>query len=400
MPDTANVVAPTPTGTDATARLTKAQRRTRLDELFGQRAALDGEIVALLGEVDQNEEYEDEGATSTEAWTVTRFGVSTATARAYMRVAAKAPVLPHLVGSMIAGEVSLDKVRAVSDVATAETDREFCDQARRHSVCELAVVARTAAERARATTGSRRERTRGTLRFNDTFRTMTLQLPAPEYGETKVILETRAKRIPSDGDTPWDERLAEAHMELISSTSPDSSGGPGSARTKLVVVHVPFDALVDESVEPSELAAELEHNALVDVATVQKFACEASVAVAVDDDVGHTMYEGRARRFPNDAQRREVMRRDRHCRFPGCTNVTFADVHHIVPWKPTGRTDLDNLALVCRHHHGVVHRNGWSMTGNANEELTVVGPTGRVMVSRPSPLWTRASGGRTSRSAG
>ena len=31
------------------------------------------------------------------------------------------------------------------------------------------------------------------------------------------------------------------------------------------------------------------------------------------------------------------MRRDRGCRFPGCTNVTFTNVHHIVPWKPGGR---------------------------------------------------------------
>jgi hypothetical protein len=29
------------------------------------------------------------------------------------------------------------------------------------------------------------------------------------------------------------------------------------------------------------------------------------------------------------------------------------------------------------------------MTGNANEELTIVGPTGRVMTSRPDPRWTR-----------
>ena len=50
--------------------------------------------------------------------------------------------------------------------------------------------------------------------------------------------------------------------------------------------------------------------------------------------------------------------------------MTFTNVHHIVPWKPGGRTDLDNLVLLCKHHHGVVHRNGWTMTGNANEELT------------------------------
>jgi len=113
------------------------------------------------------------------------------------------------------------------------------------------------------------------------------------------------------------------------------------------------------------------------------------------------MYEGRARRFPTAAQRREVMRRDRHCRFPGCSNVTFANVHHIVPWKPNGpadqpggTTDLPNIVLLCKHHHGVVHRLVWTMSGNANEELTFVGPSGRVMTSRPSSKWTRVTAGR------
>jgi hypothetical protein len=380
-----------------TAALSSAERRTRLDELFRQRAALDGEIVVHLGEVEESQSYRDEGATSTEAWTAERFGVSTATARAYTRVGAKAQAIPHLIRSLRAGEVSLDKVRAVADVATPATDRELCEQAKEHSVRELADVARTMAEQAaaRSKEASRPEVDRRSLRFNDTFRTMTLQLPAPEYAETKAVLEARAKKIPSDADatTPWDERLAEAHGELISIASRGDRSGTPSAN--LVVLHVALEALVDDEAEATELAGELEHNGLVDVATVHKIACEATVAVAVDDDVGHTMYEGRARRFPNDAQRREVMRRDRQCRFPGCNNVTFADVHHIVPWKPTGRTDLDNLVLVCRHHHGVVHRKGWSMTGNANEELTIVGPTGRVMVSRPSPLWTRVTDGRT-----
>ncbi len=85
------------------------------------------------------------------------------------------------------------------------------------------------------------------------------------------------------------------------------------------------------------------------------------------------------------------MRRDRQCRFPGCTNATFTNVHHIVPWKPGGRTDLDNLVLVCLHHHHLVHSNGWEVTGNANAELSFVGLKGRAMTSLPS------RGGRRSR---
>ena len=32
------------------------------------------------------------------------------------------------------------------------------------------------------------------------------------------------------------------------------------------------------------------------------------------------------------------------------------------------------------------------MTGNANEQLSFCGPSGRVMVSRPSPMWTAVTG--------
>jgi hypothetical protein len=144
-----------------------------------------------------------------------------------------------------------------------------------------------------------------------------------------------------------------------------------------VVAHVPLEALVEESGETSELAGELEHHGLIDVETVQRIACDATVVVAVDDSAGHTMYEGRARRFPSGAQRREIIRRDRHCRFPGCTNAAFVVVHH-----------------------GVVHRKGWSLSGNPNEELSIKVPNGRVMVSRPSPLWARVTADRRSAGSG
>jgi hypothetical protein len=183
-------------------------------------------------------------------------------------------------------------------------------------------------------------------------------------------------------------------LELIHSSVPGSASPATTASPYTVVAHVALTSLVEEAGAQINLAAELEHVGLIDSETVKRIACDATIVIGVDDDVGHTMYEGRARRFPSDTQRREVMRRDRHCRFPGCTNMTFTNVHHIVAWKPGGRTDLPNLVLLCKHHHGVVHRNGWTMSGDANEELTIIAPTGGVMVSRPSPFWTRVTAGQ------
>jgi hypothetical protein len=361
-----------------------------LAEDFAQINAAQARFVVRLGEIERRQAFRDEGATSLESWAAERFGVSTPTARTYAHVGEKAWDIPHLVGSLCAGDISFDKVRVMADVATPETDRQLCDQAKACSVRELADITRSSAALARTSTSSssRSEHDGRYLRFNDAHRTITAQLPSDSYAETKARIDAHLEEIPSDAETPLDQRRSDAFMGLIHSSDGDTT-------TKdppfLVVVHVPLVALVDDAGETSHLAGELEGHGLIDGETVQRIACDATIAIGVDDDVGHTMYEGRARRFPTQAQRREVMRRDRHCRFPGCTNVTFTNVHHVIPWKPGGRTDLDNLALLCLFHHGMVHRKGWTMSGNANEELTLTGPSGRVMISRPSALWTRVT---------
>ncbi len=379
----------------AAASLSKEDRAERLKELFRIDAAARGEISVLLGEVDRSEDFRGDGATSTEAWVVECFGVSAATARSLTHVGGKAWDVPHLVGSMCAGDISFDKVRAVIDVATPETERELRDQALECTVRELADVARMSA--VRGTKPDSRQQHQGRyLRFNDEHRTMNAQLPAESYAATRAWIDALAAMVPADPDTPLDQRRCDGLTAMASGPSPSTT----TASPYFVVVHAPMEALVAESGDTTELAGDLERDGLIDCETVQRIACDATIAVAVDDDVGHTMYEGRAKRFPTHAQRREVTRRDRHCRFPGCTNVTFTNVHHIVAWKPGGTTDLPNIVLLCKHHHGVVHSDGWSMSGDANGELRFVGPSGRVMASRPSVLWTRVTAGsRASRAS-
>jgi hypothetical protein len=373
-----------------------------LAEDFSEMSGAQARFVVRLGEFERRQAFRDDGATSLESWTAERFGVSTPSARAYAQVAQMAWDLPHLVGGLFSGDLSFDKVRALADVATPETERELCAQAKQCSVRELADIVRCEAELARTSSPSRAgsEHDGRFLRFNDAHRTMTAQLPADSYAQIKARIDAVVKQIPSDGATPLDQRRCDALLGIFHSVVPDSKGSPTTTSPYVVVAHVPLAALVEDSGEASTLAGELEHGGLIDRDTVQRLACDATIVIALDDDVGHTMYEGRARRFPSDAQRREVMRRDRQCRFPGCTNVTFTNVHHILPWKPGGRTDLDNLSLLCLFHHGMVHRKGWTMSGNANAELTFTGPSGRVMTSRPSPRWTRVTAGPRSGPSG
>jgi hypothetical protein len=392
---------------------------------FAQMSAAQGRFVVRLGEFNRRQGFCDEGATSAEAWAAQRFGVSTPTARALSEVGDKAWDMPHLVGSLCAGDVSLDKVRAVAQVVTPETDRGLCEAAKECSVRQLGEVAQLAVRPRPVAPSAASEHQRRSLRFNDRLRTVSAQLPAESYAEARACIDALATQVDAEihstgdhstGDqTPLDQRRCDGFMALVRSATPglgprsrsgqsgsgQSGSGPvATASPFVVVLHAPLATLVDAAGETSELAGELERDGLIDADTVRRLACDATMAVALDDDVGHTMYEGRNRRFPTGAQRREIMRRDRHCRFPGCTNVTFTIVHHVVPWKPGGTTDLLNLVLLCKHHHDVVHSKGWTMSGDANGELTVIAPGGRVMTSRPSPLWTRVSGGPRGVSSG
>jgi hypothetical protein len=348
-------------------------------------------FIRFGAELAKREGWRAEGATSLENWMVERCGLSLASARSLAHVGERLLGLPQLAAGFASGELTFDKVRAVADVATPANDGHMAEQARECTVRQLHDVARI--ERGVPHSQGETDHEARSVRFNDTYHTVTAQLPRETYAEVRSSLEARARALPSDGETRWDQRVCDGLLDIIRG---DRSAEQG-ASPYVVVVHAPLEVLADES---SELAGELERGDMISGETVRRLACDATVIVALDDDLGHTMYEGRARRFPSRTQRREVMRRDRHCRFPGCTNVTFTNVHHIKRWGSGGRTDLENLVLLCQHHHYRLHSSGWSMTGNANEELTLIAPTGRVMTSRPSPLWTTVSAQSPSSSEG
>jgi hypothetical protein len=75
---------------------------------------------------------------------------------------------------------------------------------------------------------------------------------------------------------------------------------------------------------------------------------------------------GRATRVVTDAQRRALRLRDGGCGFPECDRPhEWCDAHHVVPWEHGGCSDQDNLVLLCRRHHRLVHEGGWHIERDA-----------------------------------
>ncbi len=75
-----------------------------------------------------------------------------------------------------------------------------------------------------------------------------------------------------------------------------------------------------------------------------------------------------------------VTARDRGCRFPGSQDPPgHSDVHHLVHREHGGDHDPDNLALLSRRHHTLVHHHGWA--------LTLEPDSGQITATRRARTW-------------
>ena len=96
--------------------------------------------------------------------------------------------------------------------------------------------------------------------------------------------------------------------------------------------------------------------------TVEHLLCDATWIATLLDDMGVPLDQGHAKRFATDEQRIALDARDGNCDFARCdAHHEWLDAHHIEYWDDDGPSDLDNFALLCRRHHRVAHRKGWTL---------------------------------------
>ncbi|GAA5173466.1 HNH endonuclease signature motif containing protein [Pseudonocardia eucalypti] len=97
-------------------------------------------------------------------------------------------------------------------------------------------------------------------------------------------------------------------------------------------------------------------------AQIRQLACDCSVLPVVLDGDSMVVDVGRIRRTVDRYQRRAIAARDRGCAFRGCgKKPRHCEIHHLIPWAHGGRTDLNNLVMLCWAHHRMIHHAGWEI---------------------------------------
>lgn len=181
------------------------------------------------------------------------------------------------------------------------------------------------------------------------------RLSAEGAAMVRSALSPLSRPLPKDPRSPA-KRRADALVEL--------------ARRALNAGTLPVEGTVRPqlglTVDITELrqhtgVVDLDWGGTVSIQTARRICCDAEVIPIVMRGRSQPLDVGRRQRLVSGPLRRALIARDRGCVAPGCDRPPeWCEAHHLVHWADNGPTSLDNTALVCGHHHTLLHQGEWT----------------------------------------
>jgi hypothetical protein len=372
---------------------------SRIGQLSAQVHAATSELVQLAVELDTDGSWAEVGVRSCAHWLSINTGVDVYSASEMLRVGHALACLPRIAAAFSRGQLSFDKVRAITRVATPEDEDMWLGVALHASGAQLTRICRAvrhsleADDPQRADDALARRSLHAWWRDDGMLELMAL-LPREDGGIVMAALEAAAKDIATEqrgathvGETPLDPARptrstlrADALVRLCEEWVADVSRSLVLAPTRQLVVHVDSATLT----EPSRVGRRhIEDGPWLPATSVDWLSCDADV-VAIIERNGLPIDVGRAKRIIPPRLRLALQSRDLYCRFPGCSvPACRAEGHHIEPWKSGGRTDLANLVSLCRFHHHRYHEGKFVIRVLDDGELRFETCDGQPLVPEP-----------------
>src|SRR5436853_4151134 len=318
---------------DTPATLAPAAELDRLgDEIAELSAHLDAataRLLDLIREFDARDGWNN-GFSSCAAWLSWRVGLAPGAAREHVRVARALGTLPLLARALARAELSYSKVRALTRVATPETEERLLAVGRAGTTEHVERIVRgwRRVDRLAETKETARRHTSRALHvYQDEDGMVVIRgRLAPEVGAALIQALTaarealyhkaRAQHVPagtcgadvSTEPPTMPQQQADA-LALIAETALRHGIDPGAPGERhQVVVHVDAPVLADADAPGQSV---LDDGAPVSAATSQRLACDANRVVMGHDPDGRILEVGARTRTIPPALRRELAQRGR-----------------------------------------------------------------------------------------
>ena len=219
---------------------------------------------------------------------------------------------------------------------------------------------------------------------------------APRRGGPRFVdpdAAARADAIVHDARST--EQLAlDAVVEMIRIAAAADRGRVFGTHKPAVRVHVSLHDL-DRRAGVAHLEGQ---TAAISTASAQRIACADGFLPVLFDDDGTALRLGRSRRRFSEKQRLVLSAIWGGCAVGDCERPpSWTEAHHIDEWhKDHGRTDVEDGVLLCRHHHLMVHNNGWRVRRRGTEYELLPPPEDRlhpvpIALAPKNPIHRRAT---------
>jgi hypothetical protein len=382
--------SPDSDGVQATAGRPLAELESEICTLAGHLAAATCRFLVLLAEFDAREGWASWDMPSCAAWLSWKCQLGSGTAREHVRVARALTTLPVIRGEFAAGRFSYAKVRALTRIATPDSEADLAEMAGPMTANQLERFAR--AHRTVTTAMGEQAQLDRRLRWrfeDDGSLSLSVHLP-PEDGAavlTALRAATSDRVCAETPAQPTSTSLADALVEMAESHIAGKTRDLQNPDIYQVIVHATPDALAPgppaaTPAQPSR--CHIEDGPAISRAALQQIACDAVLSWMSHDKHGNVLDVGRRRREPPPALRRALRERDKcRCRFPGC-HRRATQAHHIRWWLHGGITSLGNLISLCKYHHRLIHQHGYSIGTTPVGSFTFFRPDGKRIPDSPS----------------
>jgi hypothetical protein len=374
--------------------LTDHDTTVHLLALHRLKARLEGALVAATDTFDRRSLHTADAARTTAGWLAARVDQTRGRCAADVQVARALRTMPVVSAAFRAGRLGRPKVDLLVETRTPEIAAVFADQ-EAWLVAEVADLRVTDANRflrawhqhARLHVGSidpdepvEETAPRVAVSLVQTFDgryVLDGEMDAEHGSIIRAAIDAEVDELhragtfgPDDGLTPA-ERRGQALVQIVTRKG---RIGLKHGRPRPTVEVICDDKtlrglpVVSDHDMRTRICETLD-GAPLRPATLARLLCGADVHRLVISADGEVLDAGKDIRLANRAQRRALrFRHARHCAFPGCEAPSdWCEAHHITEWdpdptSPRGRTDIDNLVPLCRHHHHKVHEGGYTLT--------------------------------------
>lgn len=131
----------------------------------------------------------------------------------------------------------------------------------------------------------------------------------------------------------------------------------------------------------------------VSVDTLERLTCTGATMHLSFAPSGQPLDVGRTRRTFTRRQREALAVRDGGCMMPGCDRPpSWCEAHHIKHWvRDHGETNTADGVLLCKHHHLLMHANGWEIRRDPDEHYWLIPPAEHDATQTPIRLTSKSA---------